>query len=332
MRILVTGGAGYIGSVTCEMLLDRGHQVAVIDDLSRGHAAAVPAGATLHVASILDVPRLEEILDHERPEGVLHFAASSQVGESMRDPGLYFRNNVGGIMSVLDACVRVGCNRVLLSSSAATYGDPDTIPIPEGAPTVPTNPYGESKRIGEQILEWYRRIHGVRYGSLRYFNAAGASPSRGEDHTPETHLIPLALAAAAGTGQTLHVFGTDYPTPDGTCVRDYVHVLDLADAHILALEKLTQQDGMILNLGSSTGFSVLEVVRTIEKVTAMRVPWEAAPRRPGDPPRLVASHERARAVLGWSPRHASLESIVASAWRWMEGHPEGYGRQSHRAQ
>ncbi len=330
MRILVTGGAGYIGSITCELLVGRGHQVAVIDDLSRGHRAAVPAGANLHVASILDSPRLDEIFARERPEGVLHFAASSQVGESMQDPGLYFRNNVGGIITLLDTCVRSGCRRLLLSSSAATYGDPETVPIPEDAPTVPTNPYGESKRMGEQILEWYRRVHGVRYASLRYFNAAGASLERGEDHTPETHLIPLALSAARGDGRLLRVFGTDYPTPDGTCIRDYVHVLDLADAHILALERLSEEERFVLNLGSASGFSVLEVIKTVDRVTGMKTPWEAAPRRPGDPPRLVASHDRARAILGWNPRHAALETIIETAWRWMEGHPNGYGEESHR--
>jgi UDP-glucose-4-epimerase GalE len=330
MRILITGGAGYIGSVTCELLVARGHQITVVDDLSRGHRAAVPAGANLHIASILDSPRLEEIFTRERPDGVIHFAASSQVGESMHDPGLYFRNNVGGIISLLDACVRTSCKRVLLSSSAATYGDPEILPIPEGAPTLPTNPYGESKRIGEQILEWYCRIHGVRYASLRYFNAAGASAERGEDHTPETHLIPLALAAARGNAPALRVFGTDYPTEDGTCIRDYVHVLDLAEAHILALDKLGEEEKLILNLGSARGFSVLEVIRTVDQVTGRKVSWEPAPRRPGDPPRLVASHDRARAVLGWNPRHASLKTIVETAWRWMEGHPNGYGEESNR--
>lgn len=328
MRILVTGGAGYIGSVTSELLVRRGHRVAIVDDLSRGHRAAVPPEAILHVASILDGTRLDEIFATERPEGVLHFAASSLVGESMLDPGLYFRNNIVGIIALLDACVRAGCQRVLLSSSAATYGEPETVPIPETAPTVPTNPYGESKRIGEQLLEWYRRIHGVHYASLRYFNAAGASEERGEDHTPETHLIPIALAAALGPGPRLQVFGTDYPTPDGTCVRDYVHVLDLADAHILALQQLGVVDRLVMNLGSATGFSVLEVIQAVERVTGSGVPWDPAPRRSGDPARLVASHERARVVLGWTPHHASLEAIVESAWRWMSRHPNGYGKEN----
>jgi UDP-glucose 4-epimerase len=330
MRILVTGGAGYIGSVTCERLLSCGHQVSVVDDLSRGHREAVPAGVSLHVASILESARLEEIFSQERPEGVLHFAASSQVGESMQDPGLYFRNNVGGIITLLDSCRRAGCDRVLLSSSAATYGDPETVPIREDAPTSPTNPYGESKRIGEQILEWYRRVHGIRYASLRYFNAAGASHERGEDHTPETHLIPLALAATGGGGATLRVFGTDYPTPDGTCIRDYVHVLDLADAHILALEKLSAESRLVLNLGNASGFSILEVIDSVQRVTGRKVSWAPAPRRPGDPPRLVASQERARAILGWNPHHASLDTIIETAWRWMERHPNGYGEEQSR--
>ncbi len=325
MRIVLSGGAGYIGSVTAEVLIARGHQVHILDDMSRGHRAAVPAGAQLTICSTLDRPRLQSVFLAERPEGVLHFAASSLVGESMRDPGLYFRNNVGGILGLLDACVEGDCRRFLLSSSAATYGDPEEVPIPEEARTDPTNPYGESKLICERVLEWYRRIHGIAYGSLRYFNAAGASEERGEDHEPETHLIPLTLRAALGFGSPLEVFGTDYPTLDGTCIRDYVHVLDLADAHVLALERLAGGNRLVLNLGNGAGFSVLDVIRTVENVTGRSVPWKAAPRRPGDPPRLVASSVRARETLGWSPRFGSLETIVATAHRWMTRHPGGYG-------
>lgn len=325
MRVLVTGGAGYIGSVTCELLLERGHHVCVVDDLSRGHREAVPPGATLEICSTLDRARLGEIIEKERPEGVLHFAALSLVGESMRDPGLYFRNNIGGILALLDACVQGGCGKILLSSSAATYGDPDTVPIPEDAPTMPTNPYGETKLICEQILSWYQQVHGIKFGSLRYFNAAGASEERGEDHDPETHLIPLALRAALGLGQKLSVFGTDYPTEDGTCIRDYIHVIDLADAHLLALGKLNESDRLVMNLGNGLGFSVLEVIKTIEKVTGRKMPWDAAPRRPGDPPRLVASSERAKAELGWKPKYDSLETIVETAFRWMDRNPNGYG-------
>ncbi|MBD3163227.1 MAG: UDP-glucose 4-epimerase GalE [Candidatus Eisenbacteria bacterium] len=327
MHVLVTGGAGYIGSVTCEVLQEHRHTVCVVDDLSRGHRAAIPPGVPLEVCSILDAERMRAILERERPDGVLHFAASSLVGESMRDPGLYFRNNVGGMVSLLDACVEAGCRRVLLSSSAATYGDPDEVPIPEEAPTRPTNPYGESKRICEQMLEWYRRVHGIRYGSLRYFNAAGASVERGEDHEPETHLIPLALQAALGSGNALRVFGTDYQTEDGTCVRDYIHVVDLAEAHLLTLEKLQATERLVLNLGNGSGFSVLEVIRAVEAVTGRTVPWSAAPRREGDPPRLVASSARAREVLGWRPQFDSLERIVQTAADWMQEHPRGYERE-----
>ncbi len=325
MRVLVTGGAGYIGSVTSELLLSRGHEVLVLDDLSRGHEAAVPSGARLEVASTTDSPALDSIYRRFAPDGTLHFAASSLVGESMRDPGLYFRNNVGGIIALLDACAAHRCPRFILSSSAATYGDPEAIPIPESAPAVPTNPYGESKKICEQILDWYRIIHGIRFGSLRYFNAAGAGETLGEDHDPETHLIPLTLRAALGSGPPLDVYGMDYPTPDGTCVRDYVHVIDLAEAHLLALVKLETVDRLILNLGNGNGYSVLEVIRSVERVTGRAVPWTPAPRRAGDPPRLVASHARAVEDLGWRPRYADLDAIVASAYRWMQDHPHGYG-------
>ncbi|MFB3909893.1 MAG: UDP-glucose 4-epimerase GalE [Candidatus Eisenbacteria bacterium] len=330
MRILVTGGAGYIGSVTSEILAGRGDRLTILDDLSRGHRGAVPPGADLEVGSTLDGSLVSRIFGRDRPEAVLHFAASSQVGESMRDPGLYFRNNVAGILSLLEACVAHDCRIFLFSSSAATYGDPETIPIPEEAPTRPTNPYGESKRICEQMLEWYRAVHGLRFGSLRYFNAAGASEERGEDHEPETHLIPLALQAALGAGPPLAVFGTDYPTPDGTCVRDYIHVLDLADAHVRALDRLRDADRLILNLGNGEGFSVLEVVAAIERVTGCKVPWSASPRRPGDPPRLVASSEKARSQLGWVPRYASIDAIVGTALAWMERHPNGYGDAEER--
>lgn len=325
MRILVTGGAGYIGSVTSEHLLSRGHAILIVDDLSRGHRSAVPDGAALEVISTLDGGGLDTVFGRFRPQGVLHFAASSLVGESMENPGLYFRNNVVGIITLLDACVRHGCGRFVLSSSAATYGDPADLPIPETAPTLPTNPYGESKKICEQILDWYRAIHRIHFASLRYFNAAGAGATRGEDHEPETHLIPLALQAALGIGPPLRVFGADYPTPDGTCVRDYVHVLDLAEAHFLALEKLGTMDRMVLNLGNGSGFSVLEVIQSVERVTGKKVPWTAAPRRAGDPPRLVASHDRAVETLGWTIRFSSLDAIVETAYRWMLEHPRGYG-------
>lgn len=328
MRLLVTGGAGYIGSVAAEALLARGHAVCVVDDLSRGHKAAVPTGIPFEIVSTLDLVRLRDFLSDVKPDGILHFAASSLVPESMRDPGKYFHNNVLGIVTLLEACVQTSCRKILFSSSAAVYGDPVAVPIPEDAPMVPTNPYGESKKICEQVLEWYRRVHGFRFGSLRYFNAAGASETRGEDHDPETHLIPLALDAALGLAPPLRVFGVDYPTPDGTCIRDYIHVVDLAEAHLLALEKLDETDHLILNLGNGAGFSVLEVIRTIEKLSGRPVPWEAAARRAGDPPRLVASSTRAREVLGWAPRRPSLEAIVETAYRWKRDHPHGYAQTS----
>jgi len=324
MAILVTGGAGYIGSVMVEVLRARGFSVVVLDNLTRGHREAVDAGIPFIGGDVGDAGCLEEIFARHRIEGVFHFAASSLVGESMHQPAAYFRNNVGSLAVLLEAMARHGTDRFILSSSAATYGDPPDIPIPETAPTVPTNPYGESKLICERMLAWAGRIHGLRWTALRYFNAAGASSIRGEDHDPETHLIPLALQAAAGVREALAVYGQDYATPDGTCVRDYVHVEDLAEAHLLAYSRMETQPGAIFNLGNGTGFSVLQVIRAVERVTGRRVPWNSAPRRPGDPPRLVASSDRARAELGWKPSRDSLETIVQTAWRWMEAHPHGY--------
>ncbi len=324
MAILVTGGAGYIGSVMVETLLGSGFAVVVADDLSRGHAEAVPAGVPLLRGNVGDARFLDDLFTAHRIEAIFHFAASSLVGESMRNPGLYFGNNVGGVLALAAAMVRHGVSRFVLSSTAATYGDPRVVPIPEDAPTVPTNPYGESKLLCERILRWYEEIHGIRWTALRYFNAAGAGRRCGEDHAEETHLIPLAMQAAAGLGPALRVFGLDYPTPDGSCVRDYIHVEDLADAHLLALRRMETGPGGIYNLGNGQGFSVLEVIRSVERVTGRTVPWEPAPRRAGDPPHLVASSARARSELGWAPARADLDGIVASAWRWMEAHPHGY--------
>jgi len=324
VRVLVSGGAGYIGSVTAERLQAAGHQVSVVDNLSRGHRAAVADGTPFEVLDVRQREALTGWLRAQRVECVMHFCASSLVGESMQDPGAYFDNNVGGMIQLLEAMVAAGVPRMIFSSTAATYGEPEEVPIPETAPVRPTNPYGESKAISERLLEWYRRIHGVRYAALRYFNAAGASAERGEDHDPETHLIPLALRAAAGEMEALAVFGRDYPTPDGTCIRDYIHVLDLADAHIRALERLDDLDEAVFNLGNGEGYSVLEVIAAVEAVTERKVPLRDAPRRPGDPARLVASAQRARRVLGWEPGHARLEQIVADAWRWKQRHPHGY--------
>lgn len=324
MKVLVSGGAGYIGSVTAEMLIGAGHEVAVVDNLSRGHRSAVPEGADFTEQDIRDRDRIETLLRRHGIECVMHFSASSLVGESMKDPGEYFGNNVVGIARLLEAMARAEVGRFIFSSSAAVYGEPGEVPISEDAPVRPTNPYGESKTICERILRWYESIHGIRFASLRYFNAAGASKDHGEDHDPETHLIPLALGAAAGELEALLIFGRDYPTPDGTCIRDYIHVLDLADAHILALEQLGEVEERIFNLGNGAGYSVLEVVQAVEKVTGKPVPVLDAPRRPGDPARLVASADRARRNLGWKPRRTSLDEIVRDAWDWKRRFPKGY--------
>jgi UDP-glucose 4-epimerase len=323
MATLVTGGAGYIGSVMVESLVRQGIQVVVADNLSRGHRAAVPDGVPLLVGDLTDPGFVSETFETHPIDSVLHFAASSLVGESMADPGSYFRNNVGGVLAILEAMLRGTARRFVLSSTAATYGDPPEVPIPESAPLSPTNPYGESKRICEAVLHWFHQVHGIRWTALRYFNAAGATKERGEDHHPETHLVPLVLEALEGRRE-LQVFGTDYATPDGTCIRDYIHVEDLADAHLLALDYLERNEAGIFNLGNGRGFSVLEVIETTAAVAGKKVPWRAAPRRAGDPPRLVAASEKARQVLRWSPRRHRLEEIIESALRWREAHPDGY--------
>lgn len=324
MPILVTGGAGYIGSVTVELLRRRGADVVVADDLVRGHPGALPPDVPLEIGDLTDAAFVRRIADRYAPDAVLHFAACSQVGESMRDPGLYFRNNFGGVLQLLETLSSHGALRFILSSTAATYGAPTEIPILETAPAAPTNPYGESKWMCERVLRWYGLVHGVRWISLRYFNAAGATASCGEDHEPETHLIPLALDAVAPTENPLSVFGLDYPTPDGTCIRDYVHVEDLATAHVLALDRLAVASGEIFNLGNGLGFSVLEVIAAVERVVGRTVSWQAGPRREGDPARLVASSARARDVLGWRPAHSDLDEIVRSAWNWRRWRPRGY--------
>ncbi len=324
VKVLVSGGAGYIGSVTAELLLAEGHEVAVADNLSRGHRDAVPEGAYFHEGDVRDLEAMEGLLRDRGIECVMHFCASSLVGESMRNPGEYFGNNVIGVIRLLQAMEKTGVDRFIFSSTAATYGEPEEVPITEDAPVRPTNPYGESKATAERILAWYEAIHGLRFAALRYFNAAGASRDHGEDHEPETHLIPLALEAAAGERDRLDIFGQDYPTPDGTCIRDYIHVLDLALAHILALDKLGEVEERVFNLGNGEGYSVREVIQSVERVTGRKVPTRDAPRRPGDPARLVASSERARRVLGWKPQHAALDQIVGDAWAWKQRFPRGY--------
>ena len=325
MAVLVTGGAGYIGSIMVQHLLAAGEQTVVLDDLSTGHRDAVAPEAAFVEGSVQDGPLVTRLLGEHGAGTVMHFAASSLVGESCEDPGKYFRNNVGGTLSLLDAMRASGADRFIFSSTAAVYGDPESVPITEDMPTRPLNPYGLSKRMIEQILEWYSRAHGIRSVALRYFNAAGAYGAYGEDHHPETHLIPNILMAADGTRERISVFGTDYDTPDGTCVRDYIHVEDLADAHLLAMEYL--RDGgqtQVLNLGNSAGHSVLEVIASACRVTGKEVPVIHAGRRPGDADRLVASSDKARRLLGWKPKKGGMDVIVRDAWTWRNAHPKGY--------
>jgi UDP-glucose 4-epimerase len=326
MRVLVTGGAGYVGSVSVEQLLDVGHSVTVLDTLVTGHRDAVPPRAELVTASVTEQDALASLLRDRGIEVVLHCAARSLVAESVREPALYYRENVAGGIALLEAMRDAGIDRIVFSSTAAVYGTPETTPIPETAESRPINPYGETKAAFEGAMRWYASGHGLRAVSLRYFNVAGATAERGEDHRPETHLIPNVLAACLG-GPPLTVFGDDYPTPDGTCIRDYIHVEDLADAHRSALE-LTEQMGPgaeICNLGSGAGFSVREVLRAAEAVVGRPVPHTIGARRSGDPAVLVASNERAAALLGWSPRRGTLDEIIGSAWRWKQAYPEGYG-------
>lgn len=321
MKILVAGGAGYIGSCCTEYLLDHGHEVIVVDGLIKGHREAVDPRAVFLQAHLADAATLRDILLEHRPEGIIHFAAFIEVAESMVDPGMYFANNVSCGLNLLEAAVEVGVRKLVFSSTAAVYGMPDTIPIPETEPTTPINAYGESKLMFERILGWYERIHGLRYTALRYFNAAGASTAFGEDHDPESHLIPIILQVAEGKRSHVNIFGTDYPTPDGTCIRDYVHVLDLAQAHLLALESETTG---CFNVGSGSGHSVRAIVQAVRDITGREIPVVESERRPGDPPRLISDSSAAREILGWQPEHDSIEDIVESAWRWRLAHPHGY--------
>ncbi len=323
MKVLVTGGAGYIGSVVVEQLIKQGHEAVVYDNLSKGHAAAVAPEATFIKADLIDRDALISALDQNRIEAVIHMAASSLVGESVEKPHIYFANNIGAGLSLLDAMLTVGVKKLVFSSTAAVYGAPETMPITEEAPQNPTNPYGESKVIFEKMLRWYDAAYQLRYASLRYFNAAGASERFGEDHDPETHLIPNVLRIAAAQSGQVNIFGENYNTPDGTCVRDYIHVIDLADAHVLALNALEKRSE-IYNLGYGSGYSVAEVVEMARQVTKRWISTEAAPRRAGDPPVLIASPDKIMRDLGWNPRHSELDSIIESAWRWRLAHPNGY--------
>lgn len=323
MRLLVTGGAGYIGSVVVEELIRQGHPVTVYDNLSQGHQDAVHSEAEFVLGDLADRGALERLFASRRFEAVMHFASNTLVGESMAQPLKYLGDNVTNGLNLLEAMVEHGVGRFILSSTANLFDQPQQIPIAETEKIVPGSPYGESKFILERTLHWLDRIHGLRYTSLRYFNAAGATPDRGEDHDPETHLIPLVLQVALGQRENIEVFGNDYPTRDGTCVRDYIHVLDLAHAHILALRAL-DTGSRTYNLGNGQGYTVREVIQTAREITGHPIPSVDGPRRPGDPPELVASSEKLRQELGWTPRYPNLQDIVQSTWDWHRRHPDGY--------
>ncbi len=321
MNVLVTGGAGYIGSVCVEQLLNAGHAVTVFDNLSEGHRRAVDKRARFIQGNLSDQPAITRAVQESRAEAVLHFAANALVGESMANPGKYFRNNVASGLNLLDAAVANGVGKFVFSSTCATYGPPERVPMTEDLPQRPINPYGESKLMFEKMLQWYRQIHGLEFVAFRYFNAAGASAQFGEDHRPESHLIPNVLKVPLGQAPHCEVFGTDYPTPDGTCIRDYIHVVDLAEAHILAMAPGRQG---FYNLGNGDGYSVRQVIQTCEKIAGRSIPVVEKSRRPGDPPRLVAAAEKARTELGWTPKYPKLEDIVVTAWEWHRRHPHGY--------
>ncbi|MCL4271527.1 MAG: UDP-glucose 4-epimerase GalE [Anaerolineales bacterium] len=323
MNIFVTGGAGYIGSATAEALIKAGHSVTVYDSLVTGHRAAVPAGAEFVHASLDDSHALAEALTSKKYDAIMHFAAFIEAGESMKDPGRFFRNNFSNSLQLMETAVRAGVRKFVFSSTAAVYQSSEE-PLTEDSPIGPTNVYGHTKLMTEQALEWYRSIFGLHYAVLRYFNACGALPGRGEAHQPESHLIPRVLQIALGQAESATIFGTDYPTPDGTCIRDYIHIADLASAHILALGALDEHDKMIYNVGSGNGFSVREVIETARKVTGHAIPTVETSRRPGDSARLVASPQRIINELGWEPRHTNLQSILSSAWDWHKSHPYGY--------
>ena len=324
MKVVVTGGAGYIGATTVQALLDSGHEVVVYDNLSKGYLEAVPRDARLVRGEIADCAALDALFRDYGPEAVFHFAALIEAGESMTVPERYFRNNSASTLTLLEVMLAHNIGKFIFSSTAALYGNPKRVPIQEDAELQPTNVYGESKLLVEHMLAWFHRIHRLRYASLRYFNAAGSNGVSGELHNPESHLIPLILQAAVGKREHISIFGTDYPTEDGTCIRDYVHVSDLADAHVLALRALGSRDKLIYNLGSGTGFSVRQVVDCARRVTGRPIKEVEAARRPGDPAVLVASSEKIRKELAWSPKYPKLDDIVASAWEWMQQHPHGY--------
>jgi UDP-glucose 4-epimerase len=326
MRVLVVGGAGYIGSVVSEHLVEQGHDVIIFDSLVKGHKEAVPAEAKFVEGDLSNDGDLKTAFA-TKPDAMMHFAALSLVGESVQQPALYFRNNVSNGLRLLDAGLAHGVKKIVFSSTAAVYGEPEKQPIDEDCALAPTNPYGESKLAVEKILKWYSQAYGLHYASLRYFNAAGATATRGEDHSPETHLIPNVLNVAQGLSPSATIFGDDYPTADGTCVRDYIHVSDLAEAHILALHALDQQLAQIYNLGSENGFSVKQVIDVARQVTGREIATKIGARRAGDPATLVAASKRIKSALGWNPSRTDLARIIGDAWQWRQKHPSGYSRQ-----
>jgi UDP-glucose 4-epimerase len=321
MKILVVGGAGYIGSICAEVLLDEGHEVGIFDNLTEGHRAAIDKRATFFEGDLADRAVIRTALSSYGPEAVMHFAASALVGESMQNPSKYFRNNVANGLNLLDGMIELGVNNLIFSSTCAIFGPPERLPIDETLPKRPINPYGESKLMFENILRWYNQLHGLKFVSLRYFNAAGASANFGEHHRQETHLVPNVLKVALGETPQVEIYGTDYDTPDGTCIRDYIHILDLARAHILALGA---PQSAFYNLGTGGGSSVREVIEAGRRITGRDIKVAEKPRRPGDPPRLIASSQKIKQELGWNPKFQSLDAIIESAWKWHQKFPNGY--------
>jgi UDP-glucose 4-epimerase len=324
LKVLITGGAGYIGATAVRLLLKHGHEVTALDNLSQGHRQAVPEKARLVIADLADRETLSSLFQESKFDAVMHFAASALVGESMQHPEKYFRNNVVSSLNLLECCANHKVSRFVFSSTAATFGDPKTSLIDENSPKNPLNPYGESKLQVEAMMHWFQQIHGVRYATLRFFNVAGAWDGHGEHHDPESHLIPIVLKVALGKRESVSVFGSDYPTPDGTCIRDYVHIYDLAMAHLLVLDALKEREALAYNLGNGNGFSVREVIEAARKVTGRPIATVESPRRPGDPPVLVASSAKIGKELGWKPRYDKLEEIIQTAWDWHQAHPNGY--------
>ncbi len=324
MKILVTGAAGYIGSVVTEQLVEQGHHVVALDNLKNGHRGAIHPGAEFVQGDLLDANWVSSLFTTKPVEAVVHLAAEALIDVSMRDPGLFFRVNVAGGLYLLDAMMAAGIKRMVFSSTAAVYGEQRDMPIREDAPHIPVNPYGESKLMFERILEWYRIAHGLNYITLRYFNACGATVRFGEYHVPETHIIPILFEVALKQRKEFHIFGTDYDTSDGTCIRDYIHVADIAQAHVLALKQVDRIGARAYNMGNCNGYSNQLVVEAVRQVTGSQIPVIPSPRRPGDPARLIASSDRIRQELGWNPQYPELTTMVATAWTWRKKHPRGY--------